>query len=75
VHPGLANIYSIFFEISKNQKKHISIRYSHKNVLDINKDALRKLLKEPILSYIYYLLATNDSNVNLIHSQYKNLDF
>lgn len=29
----LGNIYSIFLEISKNQKKHISIKYSHKKVL------------------------------------------
>lgn len=30
--------------------------------------------KESVLAYIYYLLATNNSNVNSIYSQYKNLD-
>lgn len=33
------------------------------------------LLKGPVLSYAYYLLATESSNVNLIYSQYKNSDF
>lgn len=32
------------------------------------------LLKELVLSYIYYLLAMNSSNENLIYSQQKNLD-
>lgn len=33
------------------------------------------LLKEPVLSYIDYLLVTDNSNVNSIYSQYKNLIF
>ena len=32
------------------------------------------LLKESVRSYSYYLLARNNSNINLIYSQYKNLD-
>ena len=33
------------------------------------------LMKESARSYSYYLLARNNSNINLIYSQYKNLDW
>ena len=56
VHPWLDNIYSIFFEISKNQKKHISIKYSHKNVLDINKGALWDILTTEGIGMLLHLL-------------------
>ena len=56
MRPWLCNIYSIFFEISKNQKKHISIKYSHKNVLGINKDALWDILTTEGIGTLLQLL-------------------
>ena len=56
MHPWLGNIYSILFEISKNQKKHISIKYSHKNDLDINKDALWEVLTTEGTGTLLHLL-------------------
>lgn len=61
--PWLSNIYSMFLEISKNQKKHISIKYSHKKSPHINKDALWEILATEGAGTLLQLLSLSNGQL------------